>query len=458
MKKYIGGTNIWTKVLLRLDSIDKKLHSNKVFYNSIFFFVVLILFSIILFVNTKTPMTGDDYVYSFLYQTPQRLTSFKDIFDSQCIHYRIWGGRSVVHTIAQLILFIDNSFYINIINSLAFMAFICLIYYYITNGKKASISILVVIFTLTWFLQPAFAETVLWITGSANYLWGTFIILLFLLPYKLYHNKSVNTYKHEALFVILMFLAGIIAGWTNENTAAAMIAMATLFILYYRWEKASIPLWMYSGVIGAIIGYIIMIIAPGNFVRAENTSINGFLIAYRTLTYTQSFVNYLGVFNLATICLFFLYRKFKSQTSINIVPYIVILFTGVLISIYIMVASPGFPPRAWFGTITLNIIVFGIILFNLDTKLSFIRQIKNSISVFCIIALSFSFYDAYQDLTTIDSIWKERMSVIKAKKDNNEQSVTFKAYYPKTKFGLGDTPYATKYISDYYDIDFQLEQ
>ena len=124
-----------------------------------------------------------------------------------------------------------------------------------------------------------------------------------------------------------------------------------------------------------------------------------------------------------------------------------------------MIASPGFPARAWFGTITFNIIAFGI-LYNKITShpSSIIKQMKYCFLFFCLISFSASYYDAYKDVTAISDIWEERITVIKTMKENNTKTVVFKEYQARTKFGLGDTPYALQYMSLYYGIDFQLEK
>ena len=426
-------------------------------YNFLFGIILCLFFISILFLNIKTPLIGDDFVYSFIYQTEQRLASINDVFYSQYLHYYKWGGRSVVHLITQALLLTNNPLTIDIINSLGFIGFILALHYHIIGKLKNSISTLIISFSLIWFLQPVFAETILWITGSSNYLWGTFLILLFLLPYRL-HNKKGKSVLKNITFSLLMLIGGIVAGWTNENTAAAMIFMTVCFILYHKFNNRIIPAWMLTGLIGAILGYILMIAAPGNFVRAEGTSISPFLIVYRILTYTQRFISYLGLLNLAIAILMIVYLKVNSNNKRDTLSFILIYFIGIFISIYIMIASPGFPPRAWFGPITFNIIIFGILYNRLNNSNPIIRQVKHCIIIFCIISFVASFYDAYKDVTTINNIWKERMIVISEKKREDSKTVIFKEYQARTKFGLGDAPYALPYISLYYDIDVQLEK
>lgn len=457
-KKILEAKNKLNQLGIKAILFENLIIQNKYIYNSLFTVILFVFFGSILFLNIKTPLIGDDFVYSFIYQTEHRLTSISDVFYSQCLHYYKWGGRSVVHFITQSLLLTDNALVIDIINSVGFIGFILAMHYHITGSLKNNISILIISFSLTWFLQPVFAETALWITGSSNYLWGTLLILLFLLPYRLYKSKKLSLFK-SITASLFMLIGGVIAGWTNENTAAAMIVMIICFIIYYKLNKEATPIWMYAGLLGAIIGYILMIVAPGNFVRAEGTSISPFLILYRFLTYSQRFINYLGLLNLGIALLMIMYINIKPSNRKATLSYILIYFIGLFISIYIMIASPGFPARAWFGTITLNIIAFGI-LYNKITSnpSSIIKQMKYCFLFFCLISFSASYYDAYKDVTAISDIWEERITVIKKMKENNTKTVVFKEYQARTKFGLGDTPYALPYMSLYYEIDFQLER
>lgn len=444
---------------LKFGSLIQPFHQNIEYHKYLFFFILLGVFLLLFFLNYKTPMIGDDYSYSFIFSTSDRISSLSDIFESQYLHYYGWGGRSVVHAIAQALLLFSSPLLIDLFNAFAFLAFICLMYLHVLGKRNVyDIRLLIVLFASVWILQPAFGETILWITGSANYLWGMLIILLFLLPYRFYKPVAGNKVSRNVLYACLMFLGGIIAGWTNENTALGMILIITMYIVYYKYNEWTIRSWVYWGMLGAIVGYIFMIMAPGNFVRAEGTSISSFHILYRTLTATQSFVYYLGILNLGIAILSILYLKFSDMSKRRVIPFMIIYYTGVFVSIYSMVASPGFPPRAWFGSITLNIIVLGIVFWNQNYKEPFLSYIKNSVVIFCLAFFFFSLYDAYKDINSIDKIWKDRQVVLERKKNEGATQVVFKEYQAKTKFGLGDAPYAKKYISDYYSIEFELEK
>ncbi|WP_280672897.1 MULTISPECIES: DUF6056 family protein [unclassified Dysgonomonas] len=415
---------------------------------------LLFVFFVIFFLNRYSIFQGDDYAYSFVFSTSERISGLSDIVHSQLIHYKLWGGRTVVHSILQLLL-MGSPLTIDIINSLAFVLLVVVMYYHAKGRSEHSFSLLGGMFFLVWILQPVFADTVLWVTGSVNYLWGTVIILLFLLPYRLYQGKE----RKGAAFIFqtaIFFLLGIVAGWTNENTAVAMIAMILLFLLSYKVNNIKIPAWAIAGLAGGIIGFVMMIVAPGNFARAEGASPSALKIVYNLLTSTQFFVYYLGALNLIMIIFLVIYHRISLSGKRQLFLYVAIYMVGVLGAIYSMTFSPAFPPRAWFGAICLNIIAAGIAYKHLLSDKKLVRQIKTAITVYIFLMFGFSFYDAAKDVTTLANERGDREAFIATQKEKGEKKVVLKKAYPKTKFGLIDATYGVKFMSEYYGIEIEF--
>lgn len=421
----------------------------------LFSLLLILIFVLMLFLNIKTPLLGDDLTYSFIFNSTDKITSLKDIFDSQYEHYYTWGGRSVVHAIAQLLLTL-SPLTMDVINSLAFIFLILLIYKHINHKKPLSISLLAGIFLLVWFLEP-FAETVLWITGSANYLWGTVIILAFLLPFRLYDNKKSKSLFISAFKVIFMFTAGIITGWTNENTVAGLIVIVLLFMIYYhKFAKWNIPLWAYTGLAGVLIGYAIMIAAPGNAVRAEGTETNLFLVSYRILRHTQAFINMLGILNLILIILLTVLIKDKKENYKTIALKACIYGLGTLAGIYVMIFSPAFPERAWFGVIVFNIITLGILAVNIEYPI--LRYIKYGFVSLGLLSFAFNFFDVYKDVTMVAEIAKEREALILEAKKEGKTEVIFEPYQVNTKYAVADATYGEPSLTKYYQITIKYKK
>ena len=247
---------------------EKLLQSEK--YSKICLYTFIIVFFILIFIlNRLYPLFADDWSYSFVYGGNERVKNIKDIFISQYRHYFMWGGRTIVHLIAQFLLFIPP-WIADTINSIAYIVFTFVIYKIVRIGEtKESPLLFILIQLLLWFLLPAFGEDFLWITGSANYLWGTLLILLFLYPYcKLIFNKN-KIQDNNILKAILFFIYGGIAGWTNENTVLAMIIGCISILIWIKISKQNIPYWAIGGIIGALFGYIFMVAAPGNYIRYQ---------------------------------------------------------------------------------------------------------------------------------------------------------------------------------------------
>ncbi|WP_165040267.1 DUF6056 family protein [Dysgonomonas sp. ZJ709] len=447
-------SNLYDKLESKFASIS---HS-KLSGNISWILVILICFSILLILNIFTPMTADDFGYLYIHaEDGARVTSIGDIFQSQYNHYYLWGGRSVVHFIAQALLLLPP-FVIDLLNTLAYMAYVFLIYWFIKGRKAGSILLFILVNLAIWFVQPAFGDTILWITGSANYLWGTTLILLFLLPFRLYSGHKQDRIS-MIIYSVAFFIFAFIAGWTNENTAGAMLLMAILFLIYYRSRKWNIPVWAIVGLIGALIGYIIMIFAPGNAVRAgEAGQLGMFIICYRLLMHTLTLFTDYGILILSYLVILVLSGRFSREESKDSLQLSLIFLVGALAAIYAMIFSPSFPPRAWFGILTFFIIAIGILFYNFDYKNKFLRQIRVSMLTVGLIAFAFSFYLAAKDVSRFYSVYKERQLLVEKAKREGATTCEFERYIADTKFVHTEEVLSRHMMHGYYGIEIIFKE
>lgn len=412
--------------------------------------VILSCFGIILFLNILTPMIGDDLAYLYIFGTKESVSSIGDIIHSQVNHYKWWGGRSVVHAIAQALLQMP-SLVADVLNTMVYIGFAFLIYFHIKGrSAKHSLSLFVLINLAIWFLMPMYGDTILWLTGSANYLWGTSIILLFLLPYRLYDGTKWSTTKH-ILMSILLFVFGIVAGWTNENTVAGMIVVILLLLLYFRAQKWNIPPAFFIGIAGVLIGYAIMILAPGNLFRARHTpDTTIMMIFYRAFLYTKYlFVNYGALIILYIVSFILLEKNTSNKSPINL-SFIYII--GVLAAIYAMIFSPQFPPRAWFGVISYLLIALGIILYHLDWNTENLKKMRFSLIFVAFVAFLFSSFDATKDIYRAQQVSKERLELAKTAVAAGDEVCFFERFVPHTRYVHGEDEETNMLLSYYYGI------
>ncbi|WP_370458806.1 DUF6056 family protein [Dysgonomonas sp. 520] len=448
------------KVLIYFKKTELYLQNKRKIRCFLLIFSILLMYFSIFLLNNKTFIHGDDYIYSYIFTTFDRIGSFSDILESQKTHYFEWGGRIVVHSIVQALLMFPP-IVIDLVNSFAFLSLIVLMYFHAKGRGKHSISLLILIYFFTWLLQPVFGDTVLWITGSVNYLWVSVITLLFLLPFRLYEGKQNNNIFTKVILCLCFFFSGIIAGWTNENTSVGMIVAIFLFILSYQYKGWKKPAWSIAGFIGSIAGYVMLIAAPGNFARArsEGAVLYPFKIVYNFITSTFTLFDYLGVFLLIVAILYILYYKFYSDKRNNTGLLVFIYLAAMLASIYCMIFSPSvFAARSWFGVICYAIIAFGVVFYRLNRKYTFISLIKYSITcVFLCLFLS-EYYSAFKDVSQVETARIEQLAAIEDAKAKGLTKVTLKPIAPKTKYGMFDAKYALEYMSHYYGIEISYEQ
>lgn len=422
-------------------------------------FAIIFSFLVILSLNILTPLIADDFAYQLIFGTKEYTTGVKDIIQSQINHYDMWGGRSVVHFIAQLLLLMPPLL-ADILNSIVFILFIILIYLHIKGrDKRHSLSLFTIILLAAWFFLPMIGDTILWTTGSANYLWGTTIILLFLLPYRWYNGMSRQK-GMQVITAILLFLGGIIAGWTNENTAAGMIIVIVLFLLFYRSEKWNIPLSHVIGLTGVIIGYIIMLSAPGNFQRGgEGLEPSLLLIAYRIFSYTESLMIDYGFLIIFFFVLAILLRYFNRSENNSRKPlYLSLLYlAGALSAIYSMILSPQFPSRAWFGVVTFLIISLGILIDQLNYREIFLQKIKRAVITIGLIFFCFSFCTAVKDTYRMYKIDKERIVLVEEAKKSGAKECIFYMNRPQTRFVHAEDINGNHLLVHHYGIHIEYK-
>lgn len=365
--------NLMEKKFCREEKQDINKKALLVFAGIYFFLYIL---------NYLTPMSfGDDYLYSFIWQgkpmnvpLPEdavRVSSWHDLFVSQWSHYLTWGGRTVAHVFAQFFLWVGKDVF-NYFNAFMGVALIAEIYWCIHKGRISinfEPTAIFWIFFCLWAFSPGFAPVFFWLTGACNYLWTSVILLGFLIPYvKKYYSLQEESTKQDGMFSLGMFCYGIIAGWTNENTVCWVILVLGVFLFFIRKKYLKLENWMCCGLAGLLMGFALMILAPGNFLRArvEQSGTSLFTAQFMTeqfgILFTillfQSFLWYFVLrsrFKLKQTVLQELQAK-KEYLFLSLLCFMSFVMSA------IMFFSPRFPPRSgFFGTVLL-VIASGILL------------------------------------------------------------------------------------------------
>ena len=229
------------------------------------------IFIFMLALNHFMPIHRDDYNYAMIWKTGVHIASFSDVISSGVQHYLLHGGRTVTVFCLQLFLWLGKTAF-DIANALMFLALVVLV----TMHARRSVSfwrtphLLAASALLLWLALPHFGEVAVWKSGSTVYLWSAVPACLFLLPYNLALKNAAARKDVRRIWAILpMFLLGILAGWSIENLAVTVVLTVFGVSLYTQRKYGFLPLWMIAGALGALLGLVGLVAAPGNYVRYD---------------------------------------------------------------------------------------------------------------------------------------------------------------------------------------------
>lgn len=261
-----------------------------------------------------------------------------------------WNGRSVLQILMTIFCLVPKGVF-NLCNSLCFVVFSLLLYGNIKGRKKYDYLLYLLIQIFVWNFCVDFSQTILWLSGACNYLWGITIILAFVTVYRYLLEKGESV-KAKIWIPVVMFPLGVLAGWGNENTSGGAGLLLLMFTIQYIYKKKRVESWMMTGMGGMAIGFAFLIFAPGNAVRgaivkAEETYTGLAAYVSRGLKVIQS-INEHFMFYLVIIIIlgtYFYYTKHKWEEFIEIGVFVIAAFATALVLVF----TPEPMARAYFG-------------------------------------------------------------------------------------------------------------
>ena len=317
--------------------------------------IILLGISILVMYLThrRVPFMMDDLWYSTMLSEDTPIRTLWDIVKSQIWHYKNWGGRSMTHGILQLTLLTGEQVadILNIIFTLLLAGSICLVARQRHLGAFFGATAMVLGLNANWKMS------MFWQAGAANYLYITVLMLLVVFCYlrEVGEDTTVSPLPGIVFWILPL---GILAGWSNENMGPAVWLLSVAVILTTAKKKSRIPCWMLVGSVSALLGSIMVIVAPGNFVRSSQAPDReyGFLwrLFMRCYAEGKATMEYLfpTLLVLAAVLL-----VGKCTLKIPIGRQNIYLLLLALLSWGAMVLSPHYPDRASFGTMVFLICV-----------------------------------------------------------------------------------------------------
>lgn len=314
-------------------------------------FLLLVSVAVIYIVHKEIPFMMDDLWYSTKLSSDEPITSFGDIVESQVWHYYNWGGRSITHGMLQITLLLGENItdILNIIMLFALSAMIC------RMADKQRLPYLFAAMSMLIGLNANWKMSMFWQAGAANYLYITVFILLFLYCY-LREVEPGETPRRLPGITLWMIPLGLVTGWSNENMGPAAWVISVVVIVLCAKAKKGLQPWMILGSVSALLGSVLVVAAPGNFVRSEQVASNNYGVLWnlflRCYAESRAALDYLFPVLLILGVLLIISRGIL---QIPIGRKNSLLMLCALLSWGAMVLSPHYPDRATFGTMVLLI-------------------------------------------------------------------------------------------------------
>ena len=413
---------------------------------------IAVIFILIFLLQSNIPMLGyDDFI---LNSSNGKGVAYLIAEIESSIKY--WNGRSS-QIIGYLIGFCPRYIFW-ILNSLAIILFIYLVYYYSFSESdkkdryKNIILTFLIVMAYIFYLFPATFDVFFWMPGACNHLWSVIITLIFLIPYyKLLYNKNVFDKKNKAVIIIYILL-GLIAGASLENISIfGILLILYTFIKSLREKK--ILKWQVGGFISYIIGISYLFLLSSTNKRGAKF-LAGTNIAQRGLEKILYIFEYFFVENkyfifimLILLIIFIIYLKLKKQKYNNTFKNILLLFIFSISTLLIFYFVPYYSNRALllFSFISLVLLIYIISYLIINKKILFIA--------ICLIFCAVNIY-AYNYFFEIYKLSNEVVSIrnedVKKQAESKEEVIDFD--FIPCLYGIRIIEYK-EYISKYNSKD-----
>ncbi len=302
-----------------------------------------ITFIIVYLANDSVPFMMDDMWYATRLYDSEPVQNLSDVIGAQIWHYFHWGGRSIAHGLLQLTL-MTGWFWADVINMIFNILLICIVCKAAHVKGAAGLSL---VWGMMYGLNANWKESLCWQSGAANYLYMTVFVLFFLWCYVRALEGADKPLLGAAVWIIPL---GLAAGWSNENMGPA-VWLLSLGIIAYLWRtERRRHLWMILGNVASLAGSILVIIAPGNFVRSSEAATEyGLLWRIFLRCYSES----KAAFEYLSFTLFVLAAVLAVSVGIcgiRLTKAHIVYLLAALLSWGAMILSPHYPDRATFGT------------------------------------------------------------------------------------------------------------
>ena len=380
-------------------------------YIILYFFIFLYSGISFYLMNLYTPFNGDDYGYAYIIgdQNHSPIKTFADVYTSQHNHYLQVNGRIIPHVLEQTFMGIFGKTIFNILNTIIYLYLIffihCLLKKKLSNKQNIILLLLICISSLYCFSYPG--QTELWMDGSFNYMWPTFLSLF--VVYLFQKKQNYKIYQN-----ILLFIFSFIASCTHEGIVIPITGFLLFFLLFFQNFRY---ITNYIIAVGYTLGALVVSLSPGILRRLSTNELptHGdpiWIIVSRFLNSITALQNVYIFWFTALLILIYLYNKTLRKLILHKYYFWIILWIFNTIFIFIL----GFGEERVTYTLSIFSFIISFLLLRdylLRIKSSFLLSILSILfivgNIYAITSCK-HYHDYYQKYT--QSIYENKDSEI----------------------------------------------
>ena len=212
---------------------------------------------VFLVMNFLTTLKEDDMLFTLVEGVYTPVHTMMDVLQSHIYHYGHTNGR-LADIVPELFCGLAGKTAFNVCNTLVFVTLLHLLSLVVTGHRSILVPALFLAVVGTCFPVPG--ETMLWIAGSAGYMWA--ITLSLALVYYLQRQPQRQLGWGA---VIVLFLCSVVAGGFNEATSFGFFGG---LCAYYACNRNRFDRRAAVALAGYLLGIVLIVASPGPWQRA----------------------------------------------------------------------------------------------------------------------------------------------------------------------------------------------
>lgn len=234
----------------------QRLHRPTKRHDLIYWGVLVAAFAVMVVMNVLTPYREDDMAFCMVEGEWTPVKSLTDLLRSHITHYANTNGR-LADLVPELFAGLLGKGIFNVVNALVFVVMAHLLSL-LSTGRRSLLAVSCFL-AMVGTCYPIPGETMLWMAGSANYMWAITLSLLLVYVLQRYQGQHFGW-----IGGIGVFTGALVAGGFNEATSLGFLGG---MMLYYAFNRNLIDRRVIVAIAGYMTGIMLIVGSPGAWNR-----------------------------------------------------------------------------------------------------------------------------------------------------------------------------------------------